>query len=358
MKICFLAPADNYHIVKWCKWFADKGNEVYVISFTPGEIQGVKIFNINSGADVNSPDKEKIKYLFQSGRVRRCVQTISPDVISVHYATSYGTVAALARLKKYALSVWGSDIYEFPNKSILHKMMLKYSLRHAAFLFSTSQALAGETSKYRKKNIYITPFGVDMNLFHPDKRNRDKDGKFVIGNIKALNKKYGIDVLLKAAHRVIKMRPDINLEVRIAGRGVEEDNLKNLAEDLGISDKVVWIGFIQQSEAAKEWANMDIGIISSIVESFGVSAVEAQASGIPVIISDIPGLKEATNPGITSRVVSINDYESLSKEIIYMYDHSEVRCEMAIKARSFVEERYEIDYCFEKIESLFQQLKL
>ena len=77
-----------------------------------------------------------------------------------------------------------------------------------------------------------------------------------------------------------------------------------------IDSIVKWLGFISQEDAAKEWANMDIGIIPSVSdsESFGVSAVECQACGVPVIISDIPGLEESTCPGKSSLVVPRGDY--------------------------------------------------
>lgn len=358
MRICFLAPANNYHTLKWCSWFVNRGHDVYVISFTKGNIEGVKTYIVNSKVDVNDSDKKKIKYLFLTKTVREYVHEIAPDIINVHYATSYGTIAALAKLKGYILSVWGADIYDFPNKSFLHKMMLKYSLYHATYLFSTSQAMAVETSKYIKKKIYITPFGVDMNLFNPNKRSRQEDNKFIVGNIKALNRKYGIDTLLRATKYVVDLRPDINVEVRIAGKGPEEGNLKDLASELGIANRIVWLGFIQQSEVAKEWANMDIAVISSssYSESFGVSVVEAQASGTFAIISDIPGLKEASSQEIADRAILINDYESLAYEIIYMYDNPEERYNIAINARNYVFENYEINDCFKKIEAFYKKI--
>lgn len=357
MKICFLAPVNNYHTIKWCNWFTDRGHDVYVISFTQGNIKDVKTYIINSKVDVKDSDQKKIKYLFYANTVKKYVDEIAPDIINVHYATSYGTVAALAGLNNYILSVWGSDIYDFPNKSLLHKVMLKYSLCHAAYLFSTSQAMADETSKYIKKKIYITPFGVDMDLFHPNKRNRVEDHKFIIGNIKALNRKYGIDTLLRAAQCVVKLRPDIDLEVRIAGKGPEEKKLKELAGELGIANRVVWLGFIPQTEAAREWANMDIAVVSSSSsESFGVSVVEAQASGTFAIISNIPGLKEASCEEIASRAISVNDYKSLANEIIYMYDNPEIRQAIAMNARKYVAETYEINQCFEKIEAIYKDV--
>ena len=151
MKLCFLAPANNYHTQKWCNYFVKKGYEVHVISFINAKINGAKVHWIDSKAEYNHSDAKKMKYLAQRGKVKKLVKKISPDIIHVHYASSYGTVAAISGLNNYILSVWGSDIYEFPQKSFFHKMLLKFSLKRAKYLFSTSKAMAQEGRKYTKK---------------------------------------------------------------------------------------------------------------------------------------------------------------------------------------------------------------
>lgn len=356
MKICFLAPANNYHTQKWVRYFADHGHEVYVLSLTDGQINGAHIYWLNSKTSSRASDVSKLKYLFQFINIKRIVKKIQPDIINAHYASSYGTLAALAGLKNHIVSVWGSDVYDFPRKSFLHRKMLTYSLNSASCIFSTSRAMAKETSQYTDKEIFITPFGVDVELFNPNKRTRGEDGKFIIGTVKKLEPKYGIAGFLKAIKIIKSRRPDIPLEVRIAGNGSHEMEYHQLSQNLGISDNVKWLGFISQKEAAKEWANMDCAIIFSESESFGVSAVEANAAGIPCIISDIPGLMEATKPGETSIVVPRGQVELLAGQIIDMYDCPMKRKRMGENGRRFACETYELNHCFRHIEALYRNL--
>ncbi len=359
MKICFIAPADSYHIIKWCNWFRSHGHEIHVVSFNDFAIDGVTVHNLNANVNVHGSDLDKLKYLKYTGKVKRIVNQIKPDIINVHYATSYGTVAALSGLKDYVLSVWGSDIYDFPNKSVFHKAMLKFSLSRAKYIFSTSKAMAKESRKYTKKKIEITPFGVDTELFSPTKRNRDSlDGDFIIGTVKALTPKYGIEYILKAVAIVKNEYPQIPIKLRIAGKGTHEEEYKNLAFSLGINDITTWLGFISQEQAAIEWANMDVGIVASTLdsESFGVSAVEAQACGTPVIISDIPGLMEATSPKKSSMVVQRKDERALTETIVHLYENHDLRNELGKFGRMLVLKKYDINYCFENIENLFIQI--
>ena len=359
MKICLIAPAENYHTRKWCAWFLAQGYEVSVVSFTEGEIPGVSVFCIDTGAGVEDSDLSKLRYLTAWRKIRKTVEGIGPDLISVHYATSYGTAAGIAGLKNYALSVWGGDVYTFPHKSPMHRALLQYSLEHAACLLSTSAAMAREVGKYTDKKFYVTPFGVKTELFSPERRSREEnDGRFVIGTVKALKPKYGIDVLLKAVALVKQQHPEIPVELRIAGEGPCEAEYRRLTAELGIEEITKWLGFISQEDAATEWANMDIAVVPSVTdsESFGVSAVEAEACRIPVIISDVPGLMEATQPGVTSIVVTRRSAEALADAIVLLYQNPEVRKRMGEAGRKLAVEKFDYQLCFENIEKIFLEL--
>ena len=356
MRICFIGPANSVHIVKWCNWFASEGHEIHVISFVPGEIDTATVHLIDVGVDANGTDFQKLKYLLSGEKIKVLVRDIKPDIVNVHYATSYGIATALSGIKGYILSVWGADIYEFPKKSFAHRALLKYSLRKAVRLFSTSKAMADEAAKYTNRSFDITPFGVDVELFSPCKRTRNADLPFTIGTVKGLSDKYGIKDILGATSIIKKQ--GIPIELRIAGKGPQEDEYRNLANELGISDITKWLGFISQENAAIEWANMDVAIIPSTEESesFGVSAVEAQSCGTPVIISDIPGLMEATKPGETSIVVKRNSCYEIADIIKELYNHKEYREKMGMEGRKYVLENYEINKCFQKIQAVFEEI--
>lgn len=355
MRICFVGPADSAHIVKWCTWFCSRGHEIHVISFTPGEIAQTKVYFVDIGVNTEGSDFGKLKYLFTGKKIKRIIKRIQPDIINAHYATSYGIAMALSGIDDYILSIWGADVYDFPQKSFFHKLLLKYSLKKASHLFSTSQAMADEAAKYTYKKFEITPFGVDMELFNPNKRTRSKEGEpFVVGTVKGLSDKYGIRHILKAVCEV-RRQGKIPIRLRIAGKGPQEGEYRQLAEELGINDITVWLGFISPQEAAVEWANMDAAVIPSTLESesFGVSAVEAQACGTAVIISDIPGLMEAAKPGHAALVVQRENADALANAIIDLYEKPGLRKMYSENGRLYAESRYELNECFYKIEKLY-----
>ena len=121
---------------------------------------------------------------------------------------------------------------------------------------------------------------------------------------------------------------------------------------------MTFLGRISQQQAAFEWANMDIGILPSEKESFGVAAVEAQACETPVIVSEAPGLVEVTIPGKSSIVVNAKDAEAICDNIHKFYSDRELLSEMGKKARKNVLDKYELNSCFSNIENLFLNIKM
>jgi len=355
MKICYLSHATNYHTIKWCNYFVNLGYEVHLISFEEGNIYGVKVHVIKTGTNRTSSDLSKLKYLTSSKQIKNIVNKINPDIVHVHYATSYGISCALSGIKGYFLSVWGSDIYEFPKKSILHKYILKYSLSKAGKILSTSKDMKKETEKLTKKNIYVTPFGVDTKEFKKIYNKSENKDKFVIGLIKSLDPKYGIKDLLQAFKLFVENNPNIKCELRIAGDGKEKEELIKLAKKLGISEKVVWLGFIQKEKVIEELNKFDICVIPSLIESFGVSAVEAQACEVPVIVTNVGGLPEATNPNISSLVVKPNNPKEIYEKIQYLYENKEIRRTMGRKGREYVKKNFELKDNFKYIDDIYKE---
>lgn len=359
LKLCFLANANSAHVVKWCNWFSKNGFDVTLVSVHACDVDKkaqysdrVAVRIIQTVANEKMSDCQKLAYLGAAKKLRSYLLDVNPDIVHAHFATSYGLLAALGCPQPYYLSVWGYDIYDFPRKTPLHKMALKYSLSKAGSLLSTSKAMAAEASRYTNRDMAITPFGVDMDLFKPTPERADRPS---IAIVKTLEKKYGIETLLRAFALIGKMEGCGDYILRIAGTGSLEDDLKRLAVELEIADKVEWLGFVSQDEAARVYGMAEIAVIpsESESESFGVSAVEAQACGTPVIVSDIPGLMEATLPGKSSLVFKRGDYEELASRIYELARDAEKRKAMGERGIQYVAENFEINSCFERVKDRY-----
>lgn len=357
MKICYLADANSVHTKKWCSYFSKKGYEITVISLNYGEIDGVKVISFNEKNLNTRNDISKLKYLNNLLKIREIVKKLNPDILHAHYATSYGLIGALINYHPYVISVWGSDVYDFPQKSFLHKKLLQFNLSKADLILSTSKVMSKETSLYTNKDLKITPFGVDLNVFKPIKLEKN-DEKIIIGTVKTLNPKYGIDYLIRAFKIVLERNPSVDIELHIAGKGEQENELKELCRSLNIGDKVKFLGYLSQNKIVETFNSFDIAVFPSTLdsESFGVAAVEAQACMVPVIVSDAGGLPEATKPGYSSLVVKKKNETELADAIEKLIKNKELRIEMGNNGRKYVEENYDIYKNFNYVDELYKEL--
>lgn len=354
MKICYLSDANSVHTKKWCSYFIEKGCEVHIISLNYGEIPGafihvldIDINNVRAGGPFS-----KLSYITKLKKVKSLIYEIKPDIVHAHYASSYGLLGALVNFHPYIISVWGSDVYDFPNKGRIFKEIIKYNLSKADVILSTSKAMAEETSKYTNKLIGITPFGVDIDLFKPSQTHDER--YITIGTVKSLEKIYGIEYLIRAFYRAVKEFN--NLKLVIAGDGSQFSYLQKLTEDLHIENQVVFLGRINEAQVIDTLQKLDVAVFPSIYESFGVAAVEAQACGVPVIVSDTGGLPEAAKPGYSSILVEKGSEDSLYKALKELINDENKRKEMGRNARDFVLKNYDIRSNFLKVENIYNEL--
>lgn len=356
--ICYLADASNPHTIKWCNYFKNKGYNIHVISLNSGNIEGVMVhnFSFNVKELKNESPFKKIKYITAIGEIKKLIKEIQPDILHAHYASSYGLIGSLLNYHPYVISVWGTDIYDFPNGGIIQNKIIKHNLKNADYIFSTSKDMARETNKYTDKKVYITPFGVDMEFFKPKENLKSKDNSFIIGTIKTLEKKYGIDYLIKGFKIVKDKNPNLHLKLKIAGSGSQLDNLKELVKELNLQDSVEFLGRIPLNEVSNVFNSFDIAVFPSLRESFGVAAVEAQACGIPVIVTSVGGHPEVVINDKTGIIVESENSRQISDAILKLLNDENLRKSMSIEGRNYIKENYEINLNFNAIEDIYKEI--
>lgn len=354
MKICYLADINSYHTKKWCKYFVSKGHDVNVISISDGECEGVKVHSLSINSSLSKKEKSfgKLSYLNRIKKIKDIINEINPDILHAHYASSYGLFGALSNYHPYIISLWGSDILLFPKEGFIQKNIIKYNFKKADRIFSTSSYMKKEAKLYTNKSIDITPFGIDTSIFY--NKNIREDNILTIGIVKSLEKIYGIDYLIRAFANLRKKYT--NIQLKIVGEGTQEEALKELAIKLGVSEDISFIGRLSTYEVADFYNKINIGVFPSLSESFGVSVLEAQACGVPVIVSDIEAFRETTIIGKSSLVCKIQDSKSIEEKLEKLILDKELRSNMGQVGSQFVRENFEENVEFEKVERIYNDI--
>ncbi|MBS4195805.1 glycosyltransferase [Lederbergia citri] len=343
MKVVVFAPANNVHTKKWLDYYNEQGIETINISFdTHRDEEDRSNWEWVKTTYLKVKFPNKLAYFLTIPELKKILNTEKPDIFHSHYISSYGVMGALANYHPYVVSVWGTDIYDFPTKGILNKKMVSYALKKADVICSTSEAMKHETNKYTNKPIEVTPFGVDTNVFAPLNLNRNKD-IIVFGIVKTMDESYGINYLLQGYARfkeTVGPEKYKKTHLKIVGGGPLLSELKQLAQNLGIVEQTTFTGRIPHGEVPAVINEFDVFFVPSILESFGVAAVEAQACEVPVVVTDVGGLPEVMLDNETGFIIPMRDADSISQKMEFFMEHPEKISEMGKRGRENVMEHY------------------
>lgn len=362
MKIVLLSGASSIHTIRWANGLAEAGHEVHVIS------QQAQLEPMGARVQVHCfPFRGVLGYFTMVPAVKKLLAKIKPDIVNAHYASGYGTTARLVGYHPWLLSVWGSDVYDFPEKSFLHKWLVRKNLLAADAVASTSVCMAEQTLSFTPElaDIAITPFGVDTAYYQSlttSLAERDTSQAIVVGTVKSLASTYGIDTLLQAfavlLQSLAKTHPAIEkkLSLRLVGTGPQEKELKALAQELEIDARVTFVGRVDSNDVPKELEKLDIYVALSRRESFGVAIIEAGAAGRPVVVSNAGGLPEVVVNGTTGLVIPRENPQAAADAIAQLVLDQDLRIKMGEAGKQHVVNTYDWGACVNTMIELYKNV--
>ena len=337
MKVVLLAAGNSIHTIRWANGLADRGLDVYLISAHECSYElreDVKFYLLDG--------KTPFSYFTAQNKVRRLISKIQPDLVNAHYATGYGLLARMVGFMPTLLSVWGSDVYDFPEKTMLHRRLVYNNLEFATAIASTSRCMAGKVAEiYNHPACFITPFGVDVDMFSPVHKTEDNNDKIIVGTVKSLSKRYGIDILIQSfSYALDKLSNTDNIYLEISGSGSENCALNKMVADMKLEKRIKFHGKIPHEQVPDKLNTLDIYVALSKSESFGVAILEAASCGKPVIVSDAEGLAEVTRHKVNGLIVPKDNPKAAGEAIIKMINDKNMRLAMGRAGRKHVLENY------------------
>jgi glycosyltransferase involved in cell wall biosynthesis len=363
--VLILSDANSSHTLKWVRGLSERG--ITIILYSLSDVENKQAYAKHDNVIIEhgdiSPDIfqksagafSKAIFLKTVPHIKKLISRYVPDIVHAHFATSYGIMGALSGFHPFIISVWGNDVFVFPQKSFVHKKILQFNLNRANIILSTSHVMAKETSKYSSKPIVVTPFGVDLNIFQSSKKMKKND-EIVIGTVKSLEDKYGIKYLLEAFKLLINKNR--NLKLLIVGGGTKEIELRELTKKLGIEKRTKFQGKVAYDDVVNYHNRMDIEVFPSIIdgESFGVSVVEACACENPVVVANVGGLPEVVEDGKTGLVVPSKNAHMLANAIEKLLLNEELRNKIGKAGRDRVERFYNLDNNLDQMIEVYHKI--
>ncbi|MCX6322172.1 MAG: glycosyltransferase [Bacteroidia bacterium] len=233
-------------------------------------------------------------------------------------------------------------------RSWIHKKCVLYTLKNATCIISVSNSLKEEISPFCHRAINVIHNIVDVDKFELVKSN--PGSTLNIGFLGGMgNNNKGLDLLLKSAS--LLERKDFLLH--IGGDGTLLDSYRKMAKELGIEANCKFYKGILRSDIALFYSGLDIFILPSRYETFGVVLIEAMACGIPVIATKCGGPQEIVIPS-TGMLIEKDNPEELAKAISIMAENLGSYNKEAI--RSYVKEKFGRSVIINQLSNLYQDV--
>ena len=343
------------------KGLADLGHAVTV--FTP------YYFNLNNNNNLNFKIiylKSFIKYGNAAFLPQLFFKLRKFDVVQLHYpffgATEIVWLAKkLGLIKKlvifYHMDFIAKNIF-FKIFSLINNIIKNNLLNSADRIIVSSLDYVSELNikKYYKKNknkfIEIS-FGSQFSdvKLEDNFNNKNNLNILFVGAVDKAHKFKGVDILLKAFKKIYKN----NIKLNIVGGGDLLENYINLAEDLGIINKVNFAGRISDEELKNYYNNCDFLVLPSTDsgEAFGLVLVEAMSFAKPVIASNLPGVRTVCENNINGFLVEPGNIDDLADKMLKLIQDKELAQKMGKNSRELVNKKYSWQAHIKKLEEVF-----
>ena len=323
-----LAFANNAHTQRWANSLSEAGCEIH-LAYLPEHAP--TLHRLGDGVVQHElAGHGQLAYFTQAPAVRRLWRRVRPDVAHAHYASGYGTTLRLARLRPSVLSAWGSDVYEFPDRGRIQRALIRANLGFPDVVTSSSHVMAARIAEVTSGRVHapVIPFGVDLGRFFPSP-DPTREAPVRFGVVKTLEPHYRIDVIVRAFSDYLHRSGAPAATLDIYGSGPLLGELTTLRETLQLGDLVRFHGAIAHEAVPAAVRDLDVFLLASETESFGVAAVEAMACGVPVIASDAPGFVEVLDGGRFGLLYPRGDVRALADLMYELATVKERRQEVA-----------------------------
>ena len=369
---CLLTGGTEIQTLNTVQALVQGGNDVTVACYFEHSHEMVARYR-EAGAKVElfSPEGKRAtgyrSIIFLYKHLRRIVKQVRPNVTHVQYMAPGATVILLLWLMGVkniiATAHTAGDIYKdlrlihFLQRHCLRAFTCITELAERSF-FGTSQLYTTETV-LKKRNHFTIHNCLSINNSRISIDNsklsalNSKPNSNTLGVISRLEKIKGMDLVVPAFARVLKEHP--NTHLLVVGDGSLRATMEQQATELNCSGNITWIGR-QPQEALQQWySKMDIVLMPSRSEGFGLTAIEAMSNGCVVVSSNVGGLPEVVRDGICGLLHNSEDTKDMADKISMLINDKETY--NRLQAQSLTEvEKYSFKQYAKLINTLYERL--
>jgi N-acetyl-alpha-D-glucosaminyl L-malate synthase BshA len=349
------------------KALAKKGHQVHFITYS----QPVRLDSFTENIkyhEVVVSDYPLFDYqpyeLVLSSRMVDVVKNEKLDLLHVHYAIPHASAAYMAQQiladkgirLPFITTLHGTDI-TLVGRDASFEPVITFAINHSNAVTAVSESLKSDTYKYFKvtREVEVIPNFIRLEDYgHTSKDcNRNMfapNGEKLLVHVSNFRKVKRVEDVLRVFDKVRKAIP---AKLILVGDGPERSNIEKLCRELKTCDDILSLGKVQYPNQVLSVA--DLFILPSETESFGLAALEAMASRVPVISTNTGGLPEVNINGVTGFTSNVGDVEDMAKNAITILSDENVL--MKFKKNAYEQaKQFEIGKILPMYEALYEKV--
>lgn len=248
---------------------------------------------------------------------------VRPDLVHAGPIQSCGFMTALVGFRPFMVMSWGSDILVDADRDDFLRWMTCYTLERSDMLFCDCKAVRNKVQKlvsYQDEKIVEFPWGIDLDQFSSSvdssgfRKRMGWEDSFLILSTRSWEKIYNIESLLRAFRIAYTENPKLRLV--LLGTGSLESAVGQYINDYGLDDVIYRPGIVSHGKMAEYFRAADLYMSCSRSDGTSISLLEAMASGLPVLVTNVGGNREWVNQGENGWLAPVGDVESFARGLL------------------------------------------
>lgn len=356
MRVCYVCKGGGIHDFNCLRHLAETGRyEIHVIAHSAR-------FPTISGVTMHALPQGRVGLAIAPLAVPLLIRSLRPDIVHGNYLLTGGLFSALAFKRPLVQTAMGSDVLIAPSSNSLYRLMVKFALNSADLVWASSVSVASAISKlgYPVEKVRVFPVGVDTCKFQGGRVSTLKtdfgwpnDSQVVICT-RNHSEVYGVESLVNAVPEVVAHRTGVRF--LLVGSGPLTDQLVRRTRVLGVEAYCRFAGAVSHDLMPDYLSIADVYVSPAFSDGTSVSLLEAMATELPVVVTDVEGNLDLIGSGRNGIVVNKGDSASIARAIGELLDSSKLRRDYGRRNRELVCQKGDFSRSMERLEGIYRDL--
>ena len=295
--------------------------------------------------------------------LKKILRETKPDILQGTHVQSMGFLCALTGYHPFLLAPYGSDVLVNPQQKKLFRWIAKYTLKKADAILCNSESMKTAVLNlvdYPAERIVAFPWGIYHDQFNPEidgseiRKKLGWEDKKILIMTRYFTWVYGIEYFLESLPVIIKSIPETR--IIMCGSGPLGEKFRGYVKETGLSDYVHFAGRVPNAELPRYLAAADVYVSSSLSDGTSIALIEAMATGLPVVVTDVDSNFEWIIDGVNGFIVPKRDSRIIAEKIIELLQNEGLRKKFGAENVRIARERGNWDTNYERAEAIYKDL--